>query len=250
VLLVLIAGLSIAAAPVFGAPSPAPTVAVPTQSIVVPPDETSAEEAPPEATPDENAVPDEDATSPDDTPENAAPDTDDLNDDVDSPDPVPSEADIPTEIPVVEYDFSKLPAPVARLRQQIIDAAKSGDPEKLRPIIDANGKPPQFGPDDTGDPIDYLKSQSGDKEGREILAILWEVLDAGYVHVDPGQPDEMYVWPYFARYPVTKLTPPQLVELFRLVYAGDYEDMLDYGLYTSFRVGLAPNGTWSYFFSD
>jgi folate-binding Fe-S cluster repair protein YgfZ len=73
---------------------------------------------------------------------------------------------------------------------------------------------------------------------------------AGYVHVDPGQPDEMYVWPYFARYPVTKLTPPQLVELFRLVYAGDYEDMLDYGLYTSFRVGLAPNGTWSYFLSD
>jgi hypothetical protein len=240
VLLVLIAGFSIAAAPVFGAPSPAPS-AVPTQSIVVPPDQTGAEEPPPEAAPDENATPDD---------EDAAPAPDDLNDDADSPDPVPSQADIPTEIPVVEYDFSKLPAPVARLRQQIIDAAKTGDPEKLRPIIDANGEPPQFGPNDTGDPIDYLKSQSGDKEGREILAILWEVLDAGYVHVDPGQPDEMYVWPYFARYPVDKLTPPQLVELFRLVYAGDYEDMLDYGLYTSFRVGLAPNGTWSYFLSD
>ena len=94
------------------------------------------------------------------------------------------------------------------------------------PIIDANGEPPDFGPSDTGDPIGYLKPQSGDEGGREILAILIEVLDAGYVHVDVGTPEEMYVWPYFARYPVDKLTPPQLVELFKLVFAGDYEDML------------------------
>ena len=49
------------------------------------------------------------------------------------------------QVPVVEYDFSKLPPPVARLREQIIEAATTGDPEKLRPIIDANGEPPQFG---------------------------------------------------------------------------------------------------------
>ncbi len=55
-------------------------------------------------------------------------------------------------------------------------------------------------------------------EGREILAILIEVLEAGYVHVDVGTPDEMYVWPYFARYPVNALTPRQIVELFKLVY--------------------------------
>ena len=36
----------------------------------------------------------------------------------------------------------------------------------------------------------------------------------------------MYVWPYFARYPIDKLTPPQLVELFKLVFAGDYQTML------------------------
>jgi hypothetical protein len=60
----------------------------------------------------------------------------------------------------------------------------------------------------------------------------------------------MYIWPYFARYPVGELTPPQLVELFKLVYAGDYEDMLAYGLYTSFRAGISPDGTWRYFFTD
>jgi hypothetical protein len=152
-----------------------------------------------------------------------------------------------TEIPKVEYDVSILPAPVERLRQQIIEAATSGDPERLRPIIDANGEPPAFSFNSVDDPIAYLKSISGDPEGREILAILIEVLEAGFVHVDVGTPNEMYVWPYFARYPVDKLTPEQLVELFKLVYAGDYEDMLVYQTYFSYRAGIAPDGTWRFF---
>ncbi len=156
----------------------------------------------------------------------------------------------PADMPPIEYDVSKLPTAVRRLREQIIEAAATGDPEQLRPIIDANGEPPMFSFDDEPDPIAYLKSLSGDEGGREILAILIEVLEAGYVHVDVGTPDEMYVWPYFARYPVDNLTPRQLVELFKLVYAGDYEDMLAYGHYTWFRAGIAPDGTWRYFISD
>jgi hypothetical protein len=166
------------------------------------------------------------------------------------PSGVPPRPEIPGEIPTVEYDASKLPTPVARLREQIIAAATTGDPEALRTIVDANGEPPLFGPSDTGDPIGYLKLQSGDEGGREILAILIEVLDAGYVHVDVGTPDEMYIWPYFARYPIDKLTPPQLVELFKLVFAGDYEEMISYGQYTYFRAGISPDGTWKYFLTD
>ena len=152
-------------------------------------------------------------------------------------------------LPPIEYDLGKLPQPVARLREQIIAAAATGDPEKLRAVIDGSGNP-QFGPDGSGDPIGYLKLQSGDGEGREMLAILTEVLEAGYVHVDVGTPDEMYIWPYFARYPIDKMTPPQLVQLFKLVYAGDYEDMLPDGVYTYFRVGITPDGTWKYFTDD
>ena len=73
-----------------------------------------------------------------------------------------------------------------------------------------------------------------------------EVLNAGYVHIDVGTPDEMYVWPYFAEYPIDKLTPPQLVELFKIVYAGDYEDMKNDGDYIFYRVGITPNGEWKY----
>jgi hypothetical protein len=150
-------------------------------------------------------------------------------------------------VPTVEYDVSKLPEPVKQLREKLITAAATGEPEQLRPIIEGNGEPPQLSLNDIDDPITYLKSQSGDPEGREILAILIEVLDAGYVHVGVGTPDEMYVWPYFAEYPVDKLTPPQLVELFRLIYAGDYEDMKNEGAYLFYRVGITPQGRWKYF---
>jgi hypothetical protein len=149
--------------------------------------------------------------------------------------------------PTVEYDAGKLPPPVRRLREQIIEAALSGDIEKLQPIFDANGEPPAISFNQIDDPIGQLRALAGDEEGREILAILIEVLEAGYVHVDVGTPDEMYVWPYFARYPVDALTGPQMVELFKLLTAGDYEEMKIYGTYLFYRVGIAPNGVWRFF---
>jgi hypothetical protein len=212
----------LAAAPAIGAPNPH---AVETQTITVAPGQAGDGDAP-DATAPGGGVPADATTRP----------------------AVSGDA-APADVPPVEYDLSKLPKPVARLREQIIAAAATGDPEKLRTVINGSGDP-QFGPEGSGDPIGYLKLQSGDGEGREMLAILTEVLEAGYVHVDIGTPDEMYVWPYFARYPIDKLTPPQLVELFKLVFAGDYEDMLPDGVYTYFRVGIAPDGTWKYFTDD
>ncbi len=130
------------------------------------------------------------------------------------------------------------------LREAATKPAKSGDIEKLRPIVEAQDPPPEFSFNDVADPVAHLKSLSGDPEGREILAVLLEVLEAGYVHVDAGTPDEMYIWPYFARYPVDKLSPQQLVELFRIVFAGDYEDMKTYGTYLSYRAGITPAGSF------
>ncbi|WP_029075695.1 hypothetical protein [Kaistia adipata] len=152
-------------------------------------------------------------------------------------------------LPTIEYDVSKLPEPVRKLREKLLEAAKTGDIEKLRPIIDANGSPPNLGADSSQeqDPIAFLKSQSGDAEGREVLAILSEVLDAGYVHVDIGTPQESYVWPYFARYPINDLTPPQMVELFRILTSSDYDEMKSFGAYLFYRVGIAPDGTWTNF---
>ena len=149
--------------------------------------------------------------------------------------------------PEILRDEAVLPEPVRAMRRQLIEAARSGDIEALRGLMTAQPQPPAVSFGDPGDPIEYLKALSSDAEGREILAILLEVLESGFVRVQPGTPDELYVWPYFAEHALDSLTPPQLVELFTLLTAADYEDMRSYGAYTFFRVGIAPNGRWLFF---
>lgn len=150
--------------------------------------------------------------------------------------------------PEVMRDLSLLPEPVRRMRQLILDACATGDIEKLRPLLGKgdDGTILALGGND-GDPVELLKSNSGDAEGQEILAILEEVLEAGFVHLDAGKPTELYVWPYFFALPLDKLTPPQKVELYRLITAGDYEDMQSLGSYIFFRAGITPEGRWSFF---
>jgi hypothetical protein len=149
--------------------------------------------------------------------------------------------------PPVFYGEEGLPDKVKAMRKRILDATRTGELEALRPVIESNEMPPAFSGGDTDDPIATLKLLSGDDKGREILAILQEILEAGYVHADVGTPQEMYIWPYFTRYPLDKLTGPQMVELFRLITAGDFQDMQDKGVYSFYRVGIGPDGTWHFF---
>ncbi|MGO4832736.1 hypothetical protein AB4144_10645, partial [Rhizobiaceae sp. 2RAB30] len=151
-------------------------------------------------------------------------------------------------LPEIIYDLDRLPPQVKRMRELIVEAAKSGDIEALRPLIGT-------GPDSTqlalggidGDPIEFLKGLSGDEEGQELLAILEEVFNAGYVHLDAGKPGELYVWPYFVAVPLDRLNARQKVELFKIVTAGDLEDMKTYGTYIFYRVGISPEGKWEFF---
>jgi hypothetical protein len=150
--------------------------------------------------------------------------------------------------PTVVYDLDKLPEPVKRMHGLIIEACKSGDIEKLRSLIGTGDSMTQLSLGDIGgDPITFLKGLSGDSDGQEILAILEEVLSAGYVHVDTGTPQELYVWPYFFALPLDKLDPRQRVELFKLVTASDYDDMKQFGAYIFYRVGITPTGQWLFF---
>lgn len=149
--------------------------------------------------------------------------------------------------PRILRDEAELPQPVRDTRRKLIEAARSGDLEQLRAQMNAQPEAPSVSLGDPGDPIEYLKALSSDADGREILAILLEVLESGFVNVEPGTENELYVWPYFAQVPLETLTPSQLVELFTLLTAADYEDMRSYGSYTFFRVGIAPDGRWLFF---
>ncbi|MET3583367.1 hypothetical protein ABID19_006432 [Mesorhizobium robiniae] len=151
-------------------------------------------------------------------------------------------------LPEVLYDLGKLPEPVRRMHNLMIEACKSGDIERLRPLIGKGDTMTQLSLSEIeGDPITFLKGLSGDTEGQEILAILEEVLSAGYVHVDVGTPQELYVWPYFFALPLDKLDARQRVELFKIVTAGDYDSMKQFGAYIFYRVGITPAGQWTFF---
>ena len=157
-------------------------------------------------------------------------------------------ADPEAPVPEVVYDLGKLPEPVKRMHDLIVEACRTGDIEKLRPLIGTGDSITQLSLGDIeGDPIAFLKGLSGDPDGQEILAILEEVLSAGYVHVDAGTPQELYVWPYFFALPLDKLDAKQRVELFKIVTAGDYDDMKQFGAYIFYRVGITPAGQWTFF---
>ncbi len=157
-------------------------------------------------------------------------------------------ASAPAPKPDVFYDPGLLPEPVRAMRDKILEAALSGDLDKLKVVIQTNEMPPAFSfGEDKGDPIAAMKEQSNDGEGREVMAILAEVLEAGYVHVDKGTPQEMYLWPYFAQYPINDLTPSQTIELFKIVTSYEYNEMKEFGAYNFYRVGIGPDGTWHFF---
>jgi len=179
-------------------------------------------------------------------PNPAAPES---QDDVATPEPEGEEFDDGRlENPTVLKDLSLLPFPTRRMHELILEATKSGDIEKLRPLIGIGDSATQLslGGFD-GDAIDFLRKQSGDPQGQEILAILEEVLEAGFVHLDKGTDHELFVWPYFFAYSLDQLNDRQMVELFRIVTFGDYQDMQDFGGYIFYRVGISPTGRWHFF---
>lgn len=153
-----------------------------------------------------------------------------------------------TSMPEVFYTTRDLPLSVKRMHELIREAAASGDPAQLRPLIGTGGNTTQLSLSGfAGDPIEYLQGLSGDEEGLEILAIMMDVLDAGFVRLDEGTTEEVYVWPYFAAGPLSELTPVQKVELFRIVTAGDLEEMQAFGAYNFYRLGISPSGQWRFF---
>jgi len=152
--------------------------------------------------------------------------------------------------PAVHYGSEGLPAPVQDMREAILAAVKSGRIEELRHAWELNELKPDLGTASVGNPVAHWRQISGDGEGREILAALAEILDAGYVVLPLGRDLEnnrLYVWPYFAEVPLDKLSPAQEVELLRLVSPTALKDMRSAGKYTHWRIVIGADGTWHSF---
>jgi hypothetical protein len=155
-------------------------------------------------------------------------------------------AEAPAQAVQPLYDFNALPDPVKRMLEQIAAAAQSGEIENMRPVLESNELKPMVTADHIEDPIGFWKKASADGTGRDVLAAMLNVMASGYVRVKQGQ-DEIYVWPYFAETDLSKLTPAQEVELYRIVPPAQAISMKKAGKYNSYRLGIAPNGVWHYF---
>ncbi|THV25895.1 hypothetical protein FAA97_05935 [Peteryoungia ipomoeae] len=161
----------------------------------------------------------------------------------------PANGDLSQIDPVtVYYEIDKAPEPVQRIHRLILEAAKTGDIENLRPLFERGANATLVSSaDDTDDPILALKAVSGDEDGVEVLAILMDLLSTGYIIQDEGTPEEAYVWPYFVGKAINSLTPVEKVELLRIVTAGDVAGMQELGNYNFFRVGITADGRWKFF---
>lgn len=156
------------------------------------------------------------------------------------------EADYPEF--TVSNDLSLLPKPVAQKRQQLIDAALTGDIEALRPIVEAQANPPTVsfgGPDDV---VDYLKTYSADGQGVENLAILLDLLNAPYAVFDPSGEAPSYVWPYLAVVPdLAALTPAEKVDAYRILTHEQFGELVDLQAWYYWRVYVGEDGEWQAF---
>ncbi|HEX2147502.1 MAG TPA: hypothetical protein VHG11_07585 [Pseudorhizobium sp.] len=151
----------------------------------------------------------------------------------------------PAEAEII-LDPSQLPEPVRRMRDLLVEAAASGDIERLRPLTNPGPRQTQVN-GEINDPILAMRSYSGDADGLEILAILLDLLSTGAARLDPGTPEEVYLWPYFAAKNLAQLTPPERVELLRIVTAGDLLGMEEAGNYNFYRIAITPEGEWKSF---
>ncbi len=136
---------------------------------------------------------------------------------------------------------------VGSMRERLILAARSGDIARLGVVFQMNETMPVFTRGAERDPVAFWKAASGDGEGREILAVLLNILDLPAALINKGTPQEMYVWPYLAHLPLTDLSPRQSVDLYRLMTAQDVRDTRTLGAWVFWRLGIGPDGTVHFF---
>jgi hypothetical protein len=148
----------------------------------------------------------------------------------------------------VHRDDVNLPPAVLSARDELIAAAKTGDIELLRAIIKRQANPPVLSFGDPADPIEFLRQSSNDGEGRELLAIMIELLEAPYsiMPAENGEP-EIYVWPAYATNDLENLSPAELIDVYKIISHQDLEEMQLFGGWYFFRVGIDANGEWRYF---
>lgn len=143
-----------------------------------------------------------------------------------------------------------LPQSVVDMRELILAAVHAGDVAELKDAIEWNEMPPDFGPAAGSDPIAHWKQLSADGAGREVLAVLADLLALPPARLAIGKDPEnatVYVWPYLAELPLDSLTPAEEVDLYRLMPVAAAKALRAGKKWTWWRLAIGADGTWHTF---
>ena len=143
-------------------------------------------------------------------------------------------ATVTTESPI------GLPAAVEKTRAQLLEAAESGDYEKLRPLVPDTGFEFTFGDPVAGGAIAHWRELERTSDERP-LATLAEILRMPYT-LSRG----IYVWPF--AYDVASLDDLTEHERELLMSLGQLESVFVEGTgYLGWRAGIRSDGAWVFF---
>lgn len=143
-----------------------------------------------------------------------------------------------------------LPQSVIDMREMILAAVHAGDVSMLRDAIEWNEIAPDFGPEGQADPISYWKRISADRQGREVLAVLANMLALPPARLAIGRDPEnahVYVWPYVAEMLPHGLSPAEEVDLYRLMPVSEARAMMAAKKWSWWRIAIGADGTWHTF---
>ena len=150
-----------------------------------------------------------------------------------------------TEMEIIKR-ADQLPIGVRAMHRSILQAAMSGQIENLREVLQMNELMPLIDGKFVHDPIAHWKAASRDHSGREVMALLTELLELPPVK-KTTKSGTLYIWPYFTGVPLKKLSSSQLVRLYRLAPAKKTSLMLKNNRYSHGYVTIGADGTWHSF---
>jgi hypothetical protein len=140
-----------------------------------------------------------------------------------------------TQTETVATPAAGLPGPVAERHAALLEAAESGDYEALRPLL-AEQFSYTFGGPVEGGPIAYWRQVERDS-GESPIQILARILELPYT-LYRGT----YVWPF-----AFDKQRDELTEHERELLADLADDFGAGSGYLGWRVGIEPDGTWTFF---
>jgi hypothetical protein len=139
-------------------------------------------------------------------------------------------------------DQGALPDPVAELRDDLMAAAATGDPENLRPLLPDGDFSFSFGAD--GDPIAYWQERQA--AGEDVMGILRRILELPPVTAGEGA-DTLYVWPFAYDRTYSSLSSAELVALEAAIGSDAMDTYAQTDDYYGYRVGIRADGRWMFF---